>query len=123
MKLQPTTTSYTAPAEFLATDHYQVIPGGVTIDASTVASGTYAGNVLPAGTPMGEISGSGLYGPYATGATDGRQVFKGYLFYECDLSAGDDSGSIVIQAVVQEAALPEAVTATIKSANGAISYV
>jgi hypothetical protein len=123
MKLQPTSTTYTAPAEILASDHYQVIPGGVTIDASSVASGTYAGKVLPAGTPMAEISGSGLYGPYASGATDGRQVFVGLLFYEVDLSAGNDTGSILIHAIVKEAALPEAPTATTKSENGAIRYV
>ncbi|HEX5569351.1 MAG TPA: head decoration protein, partial [Streptomyces sp.] len=37
---------------------------------------------LKSGIPLGRITESGLYGPYATGATDGTETFAGFLATE-----------------------------------------
>lgn len=122
-KLQPVTTSYNAPGEFLATDDYQLIPGGVTVDSGTVTSAGDGSKVLKSGELMGKITATGKFGPYASGAGDGREVFVGHLFYEVDVTGGDELASIMITGVVKEAALPTAPTSTTKGHNPAIRYV
>jgi hypothetical protein len=41
------------------------ITGGVTIDAATVSADADGNKILKAGTPLGRITASGKYGPYA----------------------------------------------------------
>jgi hypothetical protein len=122
-KIQPKTTSYEAPGEFLATDDYQLIPGGVTVDSGTVTSAGDGSKVLKSGELMGKVTASGKFGPYDSGVSDGREVFVGHLFYEVDVTEGDDLGSVMIVGVVKEAALPTAPTSTTKGHNPAIRYV
>jgi len=53
-------------------------PGAVasiTLDISTFTAGThYPNGYIPSGTALAKITATGLYGPYAAGASDGRQT-------------------------------------------------
>lgn len=45
-----------------------------------LAAFTAPDGVIPAGTPLGKITATGLYGPYDPDAEDGTEVFAGRLF-------------------------------------------
>lgn len=45
------------------------VTGGVTIDAATVSADADGNKILKAGTPLGRITASGKYGPYAPAVT------------------------------------------------------
>ena len=113
--LTPRTTSYTPPKEFFSHDHKVEIPGGVTIDYTTVTTADDGSRVVLAGSRMGKITASDKYGPYNDSAADGRQVGVGLLMYEVDCTEGDELGSIVIHGFVKEAALPEVIDANFKA--------
>lgn len=47
----------------------------ITLDLSTFVAGThYPNGYIPSGTVVCKITASGLYGPYDSGASDGRQT-------------------------------------------------
>ena len=50
----------------------------ITLDVSTFTQGThYPNGYIPSGTALAKITASGKYGPYDSGATDGRQTVSG----------------------------------------------
>jgi hypothetical protein len=127
MNLNPVTTSYAAPTTFLADGaHYAVIPGGVTIDYTTVATGADGTRKMKAGALLGKITGSGKFGPYGSGLSDGRQTCVGMLFqvetFDCTL--GDELASVLIHGIVKEACLGDGVpSATAKGHMKGILFV
>jgi hypothetical protein len=78
-----TTTSYQVEDRswYLGT---QAIPGwtiGGTLDVSAFTAAThYPNGFLRSGIVLGRITATGLYGPYADAAADGRQTAAGILF-------------------------------------------
>ena len=53
----------------------------IILDLSTFTAGThYPNGHIPSGCVLGKITASGLYGPYDSGASDGRQTAAGLLF-------------------------------------------
>jgi hypothetical protein len=123
MKLQPTTTTYDTPPNFLANQHFVALPEGITIDYTTVPTAEDGSRVVEAGTAIGKITASGLYGPYDDGVSDGREVGVGLTFYESDVTEGNDTNSLVIHGIIKEGALPaeSGVDAAFKvDANGLI---
>lgn len=87
--LQPmtTTTTVTADRRWLKSSHGTNENETITLDVSkftagthyTAATGTQPYAVFKSGLPLGKITASGLYGPYASGASDGTQVLAGLL--------------------------------------------
>lgn len=127
MNLNPVTTSYAAPTTCLAdVIHYAVLPGGVTIDKSTVPTGSDGKRTLKAFAKLGKITASGKYGPYDSGASDGRETGKGLLFQvdNLDCTNVDQPVSLLIHGIVKEATLPDgAPSSTFKGHVPQISFV
>jgi hypothetical protein len=58
---------------------------------------------LQRGTCVGEITGTGKWGPYDNTAQDGREVAKGFLLEKVDLVEGDVIAGVIIHGSVLEA--------------------
>ena len=93
MTLQPVSmsVSLTADRSWLGSLHGTDQTETITLDMTTFTSGTHyfpsADTTVPysrvlSGLPVGKITASGLYGLYATGATDGRENLAGFVFAE-----------------------------------------
>ncbi|MFJ8363995.1 hypothetical protein [Streptomyces sp. NPDC093984] len=94
MAVQPVTTTrnLTADRSWLASLHGTDSVDSITLDMPTFTSGTHYvpptdtdipySRLLP-GLPVGKITARGLYGLYATGATDGRQTRPGLCSRRC----------------------------------------
>jgi hypothetical protein len=56
-------------------------PRSITLDVTAFTAGTHFVNgFIPAGTVVGKITASGLYGPYNDAASNGSQTAAGILF-------------------------------------------
>jgi hypothetical protein len=95
--IQPITTEETVTASrpWLLSLHGSDMNKTVTLDLSKFTAGTHytaAANGLPnrlkSGLPLGKITASGLYAPYASGASDGTQVLAGLLDTETAFNTG-----------------------------------
>ena len=81
--------------------YFRYVSGGeksdsVVIDAATVAADAAGNKVLKAGSLLVKITASGAYGPYAAGATDGRQTLGTapncvILSADTDVTRGDEA--------------------------------
>ncbi|MDL5159412.1 head decoration protein [Actinomycetospora termitidis] len=92
--------------DFLASERYTVKQGGITIDPATVSANSDGKKVVKGGTVMGKITATGKYGPYASGASDGRQAAVGVLFAgDIRVDGGDTVAGLMIQGSVKEARL------------------
>lgn len=90
---------------------------GVTIDPATVVAGGDGRKILKPGTPLGKITASGKYGPYLTGAVDGRQTPTDFALGDTvDVTDGEAVARVFDHAVLLEARLPVAPDATVKTA-------
>lgn len=56
----------------------------ITLDGATLGA-VFASGVVPSGVVLGKITATGLYGPYASGAGDGRQTPVGHLLTTVEL--------------------------------------
>ena len=97
MDIQPTTTETTVTASrpWLLSLHGSDMNKTITLDLSKFTANTHyvaAANGLPnrlkSGLPLGKITASGLYAPYASGASDGTQVLAGLLDTETAFNTG-----------------------------------
>lgn len=60
----------------------------ITLDLTTFVLAThYPDGFIRSGTVLGKITATGLYGPYATGALDGRQAARGFLGGAVDMTS------------------------------------
>lgn len=110
-------------ASWLASEHYQVKRGGVTIDASTVTADGDGNKIVAGGTFLTPITATGKYGPYDAGATDGRQTpdanVSGFLLADgVNLRDGDVVTGIILHgsvlgARVTPTPVPEAVATAV----------
>jgi hypothetical protein len=56
----------------------------ITLDVSKFTQAThYPNGFIASGIALGLVTATGLYGPYDSGAADGRQTAKGLLFSSC----------------------------------------
>lgn len=69
-----------ASADFLASEHYMVKRGGVTLDASLVPADANGDRIILGGTLLGKVTTTGFYGPYSNAQVDGRGTSTGLLF-------------------------------------------
>jgi len=117
-KLYATSTSGTATPEWLDSDHYRFVTGGVTIDNTLV---TAVGGVkrLASGSIIAKQAG-GKWGP--AGATPAAGTYVAILWETVDVTGGDVATGAVDHARVVSARLPAAPTAGQISANSQITY-
>ncbi|MQY11439.1 hypothetical protein SRB5_15570 [Streptomyces sp. RB5] len=136
MSIQPisTSASYTANTEWLASLHGTDHTDTVTLDMSTFTAGThFFASTDPAqpysrllsGLPIGKITVSGLYGLYATGATDGRQNLAGFVYAETLFAPGATKipAALLWHGVVRTSKLPVVVAPVAPSAIQQIRFV
>ena len=122
MDLQPMTTTETVTADrrWLKNLHGSGMNTTITLDVSKFTSGTHytaatATNpyaVFKGGIPLGKITSSGLYAPYASGASDGTQVFAGLLATDTAFNPAVTkvAGALLVHGDVDTAKLPVAFT-------------
>lgn len=81
----------------------------ITLDTSAfVAADHYPDGYVPSGMGLGRITATGIYGPYAPGAADGREVLAGHLYSATRMKAGgaDVGAALLEHCFVIEAKLP-----------------
>lgn len=97
------------------------------LDLSTFTKGThYPDGYIKSGEPLGKITATGLYGPYDTAASDGRETLVGHLFTTQAVreGGGDILANLLAHGKVVEARLPHPVDAAAKAdVAGSIRYV
>ena len=96
---------------------------GVTIDADTVSEDADGKKILPAGTPLGKITATGLYGPYDATATDGRETALVMIAEPVDCTKGDMAVTAFDMARVIIERLPVEVTPELKEQLSGITFV
>lgn len=71
----------------------------ITLDTSAFTAGThYPGGVFPSGLPLGQITTTGLYGPWDAASVDGRAVLAGFLL--SPIKAGASTAVDVVGALL-----------------------
>jgi len=85
-----------ASASFLASEHSMSKRIGITLDADLMTADSNGNKYLMAGTTIGMVTATGLYGPYNNGLSDGRETGVGLLEHDVNLKYGDIAASIMI---------------------------
>lgn len=82
----------------------------ITLDVSTFTAAThYPNSYIPSGVVLGKITASGKYGPFESGATDGRQTAVGHLFSSVKPAVNTATpigGALFLHGFVDPARLP-----------------
>lgn len=82
----------------------------ITLDTSAFTAGThYPNGYFPSGLVLGKITATGLYAPYADGASDGTQTAVGFLFTAVkapSVNTIDVQGALLWHGAVIKANLP-----------------
>lgn len=104
-----------------------------TIDVSKLTSGTHydaTTKVIPSGLVLGKVTATGLYGPYDSTASDGRQTVDSILLdpQTLLLSNGNLStvvaGAAIVHGVIRAARLPVTAHQSITASTaGAAAFV
>lgn len=97
---------------WLGAAHGQDLGRSVTFDTSAFTEAThYPDGYLRSGTPVAQITASGLYGPYDGAAVDGRQNLAGFVLTPVKMTAGgsDVGGAVFEHGRVVRANLPIAI--------------
>ncbi|MFE7475226.1 head decoration protein [Streptomyces sp. NPDC057575] len=122
MDLQPMTTTETVTADrrWLRNLHGSGMNATITLDVSKFTSGTHylaatattPQAVFKSGLPLGKITASGLYAPYASGATDGTEILAGLLATDTHFNPAVTKvgGALLVHGDVETAKLPVALT-------------
>lgn len=119
-------TNFGGEVNILDSQDIRFVRGGVTIDAATVTAIDIDGKmrkIVYAGTPIGKITASGKFGPYAAAATDGRATAKYVLGSTIDCTDGDMVTTAYDRARLIEARLPVTYTPTMKTQLKNIDFV
>lgn len=101
----------------------------ITLDTSAFTAAThYPDGFFPSGTPLGEITATGLYGPWTDAAVDGTGVLAGFLLTPVRApldNAVDVQGALLDHGRVVTDNLPIAVTPSAVAADvaGRIIFV
>lgn len=116
MNLAQTTESFGQDDQsWLASAHGTDTARSITLDTSAFTSGThYPNGYFPSGLPLGQITATGLYGPYNDASVDGTEVLAGFLMTAVDapsVNTIDPQGALLWHGAVVEAKLPVAVDA------------
>jgi hypothetical protein len=115
MRLQPT-QKFEVQESYEILASYEVIRevvNGVTIDSTTVTADGAGKKILLKGMPLGKLA-NGKFGPYASGAADGRQNPTVILKRTVDVTEGDHVVGAYEMAKVITERIPVTVDATLK---------
>jgi hypothetical protein len=127
--IQPMTTTETVTADrrWLRNLHGSGMNATITLDVSkftvsthyTAATATNPYNVFKSGLPLGKITASGLYAPYASGASDGTQVLAGLLATDTSFNPAVTkvAGALLVHGDVDTAKLPVALTVPVAASR------
>jgi hypothetical protein len=115
---------------FLASDQLMVKRAGITLSAATVTADSNGDKILKAGTFVAPITSTaevGKYGPFATGAADGRQTpdanKSGYLLESVNLRDGDVvTGCMISGSVLKARVTPSSAAAMDTAVAGRIIF-
>lgn len=83
----------------------------ITLDGDAFLT-TFTDGIVPSGVVVGRVTASGLYVPYADGATNGSEVARGHLLTTVDLGGtaaadvGNTGAALFWHGEVIEAKLP-----------------
>lgn len=116
MRLQPTEKFIVqSEAEILASfEAIREVVNGITIDSSIVTADGNGRKIVQKGMPMGKLA-NGKYGPYSSGAADGRQNPTVILKRTVDVTDGDHVvGGYEMAKVISER-IPVTVDVTLRS--------
>lgn len=111
MDLSQRTTDF-LPSEdqtWLGSAHGTTEADSITLDPALFDLVTnFPDGFIPSGVVVGKVTATGLYGPYATAATDGREVAAGHLFttVEMDATSARVTAALYWHGEVVEANLP-----------------
>lgn len=104
-----TSTAYQVEKRSWLLSSHGTDPGttpSVTLDLTTFTEAThYPNGYVMSGIILGKITASGLYGPYASGAVDGRQTAAGILFGSLKVPSDTSvriAGAMLIHGFVSE---------------------
>lgn len=102
------TLTFGAMPEFLASEHYMVKSGAVTLDAAAVTADGDGNKIVRAGQPLYRQASTGKYRPAPAGGASGDDlVCKGLLFAgDLNLRYGDVAAGLLIHGSVKEARCP-----------------
>ena len=112
---------------WLRSSHGTDAPETAVLDLALFTKAThYPDGYIKSGEPLGQVTETGLYGPYQADATDGRETLVGHLFTTQAVRDGGGNvvGNILTHCKVVEARLPHPVDDAGKAdVAGAIRYV
>ncbi|MFE2747321.1 head decoration protein [Streptomyces scopuliridis] len=129
MNLNQTTETFGSDDQsWLGSEHGTQATETIVLDTSTFTPAThYPDGFFKSGIPLGMITSGGKYGPYAAGASDGRETLVGFLYAAVGaptVNTVDPAGALFTHGKVREARLPVAVDAAGKTdLAGAIRFV
>lgn len=128
MSIQPRTTEYAGfdDPSWLGSAHGYEATESATLDVSAFDAEThYPDGYIPGGTPVGEITASGKYGPYDDSATDGTETLAGFVAAARAVNGQTDLVvALLTHGRVVEANLPIAIDAAAKAdVAGRIRFV
>lgn len=113
MDISVKSTSYqTDNRDWLSSNFGCDEPRTVTLDISDFTAGThYPNGYIPAGTVLGRITSTGLFGPYNNAGAGGRDVAAGILFSAVKVpnpadTTKDAAGAMLEMGLIVEAKLP-----------------
>ncbi|WP_405674890.1 head decoration protein [Streptomyces sp. NBC_01511] len=113
---------------WLGSEHGTQATETIVLDTSTFTPAThYPDGFFKSGIPLGMITSGGKYGPYAAGASDGRETLVGFLYAAVPAPAVntlDPAAALFTHGKVRESRLPVAVDAAGKvDVAGTIRFV
>lgn len=113
------TTDFRSGVNILASEHFQFIEGGATLDAEK-----FGAVYIPVGTPIARNTTTGFFEPYTDDAEGFDELSLLNVDMNCDGRANIVVGEVLIRGSVYDAKLPATVTEAFKAATSPqIRYV
>lgn len=112
------TTEFKSGINILASEHFQFIEGGATLDAAK-----FGAVYIPVGTPIARNVATGFFEPYAEGVGHDEPALLN-IDVNSDGVSNIVVGEVIIRGSVYDAKLPDTVTEAFKTATSPqIRYV
>lgn len=103
---------------WLASEHGTDAARTITLDTDLIPSSVYRFGWVPSGLPVGQVTASGLYGPYDPEAEDGRETLTGFLL--SSLPGPKEPGNPIAGALLEHGKiLPARLPVTLADAEAA----
>ncbi len=109
ISVQPTETWIAEDRSWLGSRDGTDVTQSITLDTSTFTKAThYPDGYVRSGTVLGRITATNMYGPYESGASDGREVAAGFLYTSTPMVEGgaDVGAPLHWRGAIRESRLP-----------------